>query len=199
MPKFTVDINSAEQMKSAVHGRHKKEGMCLHETVSQDIVGLADIKGVDDYLDRIDYGLYSCLDKEGHAAVALGLGEAVFYTQGGENERLIGCELVSPIPSLLEQRIIDLAEATVMWKARTKQLKKVAQLAAVLSRAHDFPLTYLEPCHPGKGVTSHWNVSQQHTASEGHSDCHPIQEGGYFPINYVIYWARVYKAAAYKF
>lgn len=190
MPKFQIDLNTHDMMKSSVHGHHDKELIVLHETVSPDIEGMADVRGNAEYLDRIGYGIYAVIDREAYNAVAFGLGTAVFWTQGGENERGIGIELVSPIPTLLEKRIVTMDEAEAMWKARTKQLDEAAQLVCCLSKAHDIPLVYQPDCDAGPGVLAHWNVSQNHSASEGHSDCRPVNEGGYFPLLYVIQKAR---------
>lgn len=199
MPKLKIDLNTHDMMLSAVHGYHDKELIVFHETVSPDIRGMADIKGNAEYLDRLGYGLYGCVDREGFIAAALGLGKAVFYTQGGENERGIGIELVSPIPGLLEQRVITKHEAETLWKGRLLQLQSASRLAACLSAAHDIPLSYVSSCHPDKGVCAHWNVSQKHPQSEGHTDCWPIQADGYFPINYIIYHARQFLADGLRF
>lgn len=199
MPKLKININTHNLMLSHQHGRHRKELIVWHETVSPDIAGLADVTANVNYLANIGYGLFGCVDRQGYMGVAPGLAEAVFYVQGGENERGIGIELVSPIPGLLKEKVITVAEAAAMWKTRTIQLKRAAQLAACLSRVHDIPLKYRADCDAGKGVTSHWNVSQKHYASEGHTDCWPLQEGGYFPINYIIWHARYYKSIGFNF
>lgn len=197
MPTLKININSHDEMKPHVHGRHKKDVIVLHETVSPDINGMADVQINLDYLARIDYGIHGIVDKQGYIAWALGLGNAIFWQAGGVNERSIGIEQVSPIPELLDKRILTLHEAESVWKARKIQLKRVAALVACFARAADIPLKYSDGDHPG--ITTHWNVSQHHPESDGHTDCWPIQAGGYYPINFVIWHARIYKSRGLHF
>lgn len=188
MSKLKINYNSHDLMLPHVHGRQSKDVVVLHETVSHDIAGMADVMANENYLASIDYGIHGVADKQGYIAWALGLGKAIFWQAGGVNERSIGIEQVSWIPALLQQKTITVAEAEAIWKTRTMQLKRVAALVACIHKAHGIPLKYSDGDHPG--ITSHWNVSQNHPASLGHTDCWPIQEGGYYPINYVIWHAR---------
>lgn len=200
MSHIKINLNTHDLMKPHVHGHHEKEIIVLHETVSPDINGMADILANENYLASIDYGLYACIDKQGYIAAARGLENAVFWTQGGENERGIGIELVSPIPALLEKGAITKEDAEGIWKARKIQLNRAAALCAALSHKFNIPLRYDHSCHPNKGICGHWNVSQLHPESEGHTDCWPLQEkGGYFPINFVIWRARYYKGQGVTF
>jgi hypothetical protein len=198
MPKFKIDYNMHDLMLSAVHGYHDKELLVYHETVSKDIAGMADIKANATYLDNIDYGLYGIIDREGNNGVAFNLGRAIFYVQGGENERGIGIELVSPIPTLLQQRAITKDEAYELWNARKAQLDELAKLSACLCRAHGIPVHYTDDCTKD-GITAHWNVSQKHSASQGHTDCWPRHEGGYFPMLYVTAKTKRYFDEGWRF
>lgn len=191
-PKQLQYIDTAKLMRPTVHGRHAKDVAVLHETVSYDIVGLGDIKGVESYLAEVGYGIQGMSDLEGHKAWAKGLGNAVMYHAGGVNERAIGIEQVSPIPIMLQKKQITKEKAWHMWMARDAQLHATAQILAAWhnSAPTKHPLVFCDGDHPG--VTSHWNVSQHHKESEGHTDCWPHHLGGYFPILLVIEFAQVY-------
>jgi hypothetical protein len=192
-PKLKINYNSTLDMAPHVHGKHKKDMIVLHETVSPDIKGLADITGVEKYLARKDYGIHGMTDAEGYNAWALGLGQAIFYQAGGVNERSIGIEQVSDIPS----RYRTNAQRKEAWGERDKQLRATAKLIACICRAHGIPLVASDGLHPG--ITSHWNVSQHFASSEGHTDCHPTRNGGYYPLDSVISVAKTYYRLRYHF
>lgn len=188
--------NTARLMKPHAHGRHHKDLIVLHETVSKDIPGWRDINSVEQFLAAKDYGIHGMTDAEGHIAWAVGLGDAVFWQAGGVNERSIGIEQVSNVmlrsPSNKVRREI--------WAARNAQLRATAKLCATIARAWRWPLSqlvYSNGDHPG--ITSHWSVSQHHPESEGHTDCWPVHLGGYYPALSVIRLAKVYYTARYTF
>ncbi len=52
--RITLDYNMHDLMMPCVHGTHQKTLLVLHETVSPDLAGLVDIKGV------AMYGLAEC-------------------------------------------------------------------------------------------------------------------------------------------
>lgn len=172
-----------------VHGRHNKDMIVLHETISHDLPGLTDIKSVENYLVQVGYGIHGMTDKEGNIAWARGFGNAVLYHCGGVNERSIGIEQVSYPPN-------KTADAITYWKNRGNQLRATAKLCAAISRFWDIPLIYSDGDHPG--ITTHWSVSQIYPQSEGHTDCYPKQFGGYYPALYVISLARRYSLARYS-
>jgi hypothetical protein len=192
-------IDTSKLMAPTMHGRHDKDVMVLHETVSADIIGLSDIINVEKYLAQIGYGIHGMTDKEGNIAWAKGLGTGVFYHCGGVNERACGIEQVSLIPLLLEHKVITLEQAYERWRARDVQLHSTAKLVACWHNSDkaNRPLKFSDGDHPG--VTSHWNVSQHHPESEGHTDCWPHHLGGYFPILAVIRFAKVYADFDYHF
>ena len=95
MPKLKTQFNSHKLLLPHAHGRHPKDLIVLHETVSHDVPGLSDIMGVEQYLAAKDYGIHGCVDKEGNIAWAYGLGNAIFWQCGGVNERSVGIEQVS--------------------------------------------------------------------------------------------------------
>lgn len=193
MSKLFIDLNTTRLFQKHVHGFHKKDVVVLHETVSPDYPGIKDVKGTVEYLASKDYGIHGVTDSEGFIAWAKGLGRAIFWQTGGDNERSIGIEQVSNImlrsPSNTVRRKI--------WVARNKQLRATAKLLAAISVAHNIPLVYSDGTRPG--ITSHWSVSQWSPSSEGHTDCWPVHKGGYYPILEVIQLARVYKAAGVTF
>jgi hypothetical protein len=169
------------------HGVHTpKDVIVLHETISPDIPGLADIIGVEKFLAEKGYGIHGMTDFEGNKAWAKGYGSAVFYHAGGVNGRAIGIEQVSQVPLKTKNN-----EARYkLWHLRDKELRATAMLCAAIhnTKPHKVPLKFSDGDSPG--ITSHWNVSQNHEESDGHYDCHPRHLGGYYPIMYVIYLAR---------
>ena len=188
--RLKLDVNTYGIMRPHAHGFAAKDVIVLHETVSPDLRGLGDITSIENYLAGKDYGIHGMTDAEGHIAFALGLGKAIFWQAGGVNERSIGIEQVSNImlrsPSNVIRRHI--------WAARQPQIRATAKLVAAISKQHKIPLRYSDGDHPG--VTSHWDVSQHHAESEGHTDCWPVNRGGYYPILEVIRLARFYRATA---
>lgn len=189
-PKLKIDLNTAEMMKSSMHGRHPKDLIVLHETVSGDVRGLGDIQAVEEYLDRIGYGIHGMTDREGYIAWTLGLGNAVFYHAGGVNSRAVGIEQVF-------RGATDKVTDKVLWAVRDAELRATAKLCACICRAWKIPMVYSDGDHPG--ITSHWDVSQHHPESEGHWDCHPVHKGGYYPILSVISVAKNYYRLGYHF
>ena len=177
--------NTSGLMAHHVHGTHAKDMVVLHETVSPDIMGWGDIDGVEEYLASKDYGIHGMTDAEGHIAWALGEGRAIFWQAGGVNERSIGIEQVSNV--MVGH---TMAQAKALWAARGKQLDATARLLAAIHVAQGVPLVYSNGLAPG--VTTHWDVSQHFAASEGHSDCHPVTKGGYYPVVSVINLAKRY-------
>lgn len=198
MPKV-VYINTADLMRPHSHGTHAKDLAVLHETVSPDIVGVSDIMGVEKYLASKDYGIHGMSDKEGYMAWAYGLGDAIFWQCGGVNERSIGIEQVSNIPTQVANKSITVEQAYEEWCGRAKQLHATAQLLAAWHNVDPTgrPLVYSDGDHPG--VTSHWDVSQHHPESQGHTDCWPHAKGGYYPILEVIDFAKTFVKLGYHF
>lgn len=188
--KLKIQLNTASIVHLAAHGRHHKDLIVLHETVSGDQRGLGDIRGVEHYLAKIGYGIHGMTDREGNIAWAVGYGDAVFWHCGGVNERSIGIEQVF-------RGARNLRSDRTLWAARQTELRATAKLVAAISRAWKIPLRVSDGDHPG--VTSHWNVSQHHAESEGHWDCHPISQGGYYPLGAVVAMARGYAAAGLRF
>lgn len=198
MPKL-VYLDSAETMALNVHGWHSKSLAVLHETVSPDQPGIKDITGVEDFLVREGYGIHGMTDKEGHKAWAYGLGNAVMWHCGGVNEQSIGIEQVSWIPAQLAKNEITLVEARKMWLARDKQLRATAMILACWHNVNpkDHKLVTSDGLKPG--VCAHWNVSQHYAASQGHTDCWPVNDGGYYPLTKVITYAKGYAKAGLHF
>jgi len=193
-PRLRITYNSAKLLAHHVQGFSGKDVVVLHETVSGDAPGLSDITAVENYLASKDYGIHGMTDEEGNVAWALGLGDAIFWQAGGVNSRSIGIEQVSRVMRDAKTN----AGRRILWNRRKKQLRATAKMIACIARSHPaVKLVYSDGDHPG--VTSHWDVSQHHPESEGHTDCWPTHKGGYFPILYVIRWARVYRRLGYHF
>lgn len=193
-PKLTYHDTSALQAHH-VHGVHPKSLIVLHETVSSDIAGWADIDGVEKYLAGLDYGIHGMTDLEGHVAWALGLGKAIFWQAGGVNSESIGIEQVSKV---MLQAPTNAARRAI-WVARNAQLRATAKLIACIARAQGIPIKYVDGSGLHAGVTSHWDVSQFHKESLGHTDCWPVNKGGYYPMSEVLSLARGYYATGLHF
>lgn len=179
------------------HGKYPKDLFVLHETVSPDVVGWSDIINVETYLDGIGYDIHGMTDLEGNIAWALGHDKDIMYQCGGVNERSVGCEQVSNIPTLI-QHGLTMTQASALWTHRKKQLEATAKLIAAwhtLDPHHQ--IIYSEGLTPG--ITTHWDVSQHFKESEGHTDCHPHHKGGYYPVLYVIQLARNLATVGYHF
>lgn len=187
--------------KDNVHGRADKDMIVLHETVSPNYAGLADIKATSDYLDIKDYGIHGITDAEGHIAWALGLGNAIFYhtdssgTKGNGmvNSRAIGIEQVSRVMLNFPDNYSRLQQ----WLLLDKELRATAKLIACASKAHDIPLVTSDGSDPG--ITTHWLVTKTFGVQGGHTDCWPVNNGGYYPLSKVIQYAKLYKAAGWEF
>lgn len=173
----------------SIHGKSPKDMVVLHETVSGDERGLADIKGVEEYLVNKGYGIHGMTDKEGNIAWARGFGEAVFYQCGGVNERSVGIEQVF-------RGARDLPSDYVLWSVRNAELRATSKLLAAIHNTWKIPLIYSNGDSPG--ITSHWSVSQIFPASQGHWDCHPVHLGGYYPALHVINMARMFAKLGYR-
>lgn len=183
-PRVDVDLRKLTHA-DRVHGRHTKDMVVLHETVSGDSPGTADITAPARYLDQEGYGIHLIVDAEGKSGW-LGDAEAVVWHAasgaGNINTRSVGIEQVSRIP-LEPARVRYRA-----WNARRKQLDTVAAWIAWLHATEGIPLRYSDSSVPG--VTTHWDVSRRWLGGHGHWDCWPKHKGGYYPVLYVVQRAR---------
>jgi hypothetical protein len=194
-------LNIAPMQAKNAHGTSTKTLAVLHETVSPDIAGLTDILGVEGYLAKIGYGIHGLTDLEGNMAWGLGQGNDVFWQAGGVNTESVGIEQVSDIPAYLAAKKITMEQAKAQWAARSKQLHATAQLLACWHAVDptNHVLAYVDGTGAHKGVTTHWDVSQHHSESEGHTDCHPVTHGGYYPVIEVVDFAKTYAKLGYHF
>lgn len=192
---LTGVLNIGPVQADNCHGRHDKDMIVLHETVSPDYVGWADVIQTSDYLDNKDYGIHGVNDLEGHVAWAAGMGTCIFYHtlsdgskgSGGVNTRAIGIENVSRV-------MLDVSDNYARWKVwmnRNKQIESLAQLIAWISKVHDIPLVISDGRSPG--ITTHWQVTTTFGVPGGHTDCWPRSMGGYFPLNRILIRARYYR------
>lgn len=196
--KVPIAYVTTELMRPHVHGLHAKNGVTLHETVSPDYPGLRDVTEVARYLAAKDYGIYAVIDEDANIACAIGLGKAIFYhadstgrRTGHVNTLKIGIELVSRV--MLEAPTN--AQRRKLWVARHKQLVACAKLCATLSHVHGWPLRASTGDAPG--ITTHWEVTHTYQVPGGHTDCWPVDKGGYFPRNEVVALARRYRGQGY--
>lgn len=185
IPKVDVDLRPF--YKGEERGHHKKDLIVLHETVSHNRVGLADIIGPAAYLDKQGYEIHGIVDQEAYSAWCYDVTAVYDHAASGSgnvNSRGVGFELVSEIP-MLNPNIVRLRT----WLQRRKQLDKIAQWCAyVHSIEPSIPLEYSDATTPG--ITSHWDVSNSYGIQGGHWDCKPRHKGGHFPILYVVQKAR---------
>ena len=200
-PKLEINLNTHDLMLSTMHGLSHKDQIVLHETVSGDETGLADILGVEKYLHQVGYGIHGMTDAEGFNAWALGLGNGVFWqTAGGNaNYRSCGIEQVSNIPSAVEAANfskLSLKNAAAQWAKRQKQLDATAKLCAAIHRTHpSIPLVLSRGGTPG--ITTHYLVTHFYGLVGGHWDCWPTSQGGYYPLEDVINEAKAYAKKGY--
>jgi hypothetical protein len=193
--KLHIDFDSQNLMYQHTNGYHAKDLLALHETISHDGTGIADELGVEKYLAQKNYGIHGVVDKEGLISWAKGLGNAIFWQCGGVNTRSIGIEQVSYIPVQYKDNV----ERRQAWNHREVQLNAVAKLIACIVRAHPaIKLVYSRGTLP-PGITAHWNVSQIFSESLGHTDCWPVKEKGYYPIENVITLAKQYYKEGWHF
>lgn len=199
MPKLAYkDIGPAQA--DNVHGRHKKIGWVIHETVSPNYSGWGDVVQVSEYLDNKDYGIHSVTDGEGHVAWALGYGNAVFYHTDSDNHdansNMIGIEQVSRVMLDYKSR----ADRIKAWLHMQPELHATAKIIAASARAQDMDLSYIvnnTGNTQAKGVTTHWEVTNNYHIYGGHVDAWPTKRGGYYPKGMVITLARRYYVAGY--
>lgn len=197
--KIANVLNIGPEQADNVHGRHDKDMIVLHETVSPDYVGWADVRGISNYLDAKDYGIHGITDKEGHIAWAWGQGNAIFwhtassgkYGNGNVNTRSMGIELISNV-------MITYSDNTTRWKwwwARSAQIDATAKLVAWASRIHRIPLKISDGSYPG--ITTHWQVTKRFGVYGGHVDCWPRHLGGYFPLLRTLERAKYFRSKGY--
>lgn len=192
--KHVLDIGPEQRPEQ--HGYAVKDMIVLHETVSPDYTGWADVRQTSSYLAAKGYGIHGVTDAEGHAAWAYAQGRAIFYhTQsngskgyGRVNTRAIGIENVSRV--MLDEPD-NLARWRAWWK-RNEQIETLAQLIAWISKTHRIPLVVSDGSKPG--ITTHWQVTQRFGVVGGHVDCWPRHLGGYFPLLRIIERAKYYRA-----
>ena len=193
--KVKVDLNIAPLMLPVAHGRHAKDMVVLHETVSPDYPGFADILGVARYMPRNGLGIHGIVDGEGNFAWDVYGDTHVLYHaasgHGGVNTRSIGIEQVSRVMV----QFPDKQRRWEWWWQREAQIDKVAKVLAYLHRIHAIPLVYSLGRAPG--VTTHWQVSKTFDVPGGHQDCHPRHLGGYYPALRVIHRAQYFYRRGY--
>ena len=186
-----------------MHGRHIKDQIILHETVSPNQPGLADIRATSYFLghvrhDGVLYGIHGITDADGNIAWANGYGDAIFYHcassglkgNGSANYRGIGIEQISPVAGDRETRI-------KWWDNHKTLLDATAELVAWQAALRHIPLVYSDGTKPG--VTTHWSVSHAYAVPDGHWDCWPRQEGGHYPVFDVILKAKSIAKTKYKY
>ena len=189
-----VDLNIWPILQYDDHGDSNKDMIVLHETVSPDYKGFADIISNSQYLAAKDYGIHAVIDVDGNLGWTCGHRKAIFYHtassgskgSGNVNTRAIGIEQVSRV-------MLDKPDNTSRWKLwmdRDKELAKVAQLCAFLAKREGIPLRYSDGKTPG--ITTHWQVTKTFGVSGGHTDCWPRHLDGYYPVLRVIRQAEIY-------
>jgi hypothetical protein len=201
MPKLKIDYNMAAAQADNVHGRHVKDQIILHETVSANYPGLGDIRSVSEYLDNKDYGMHGITDADGHVAWALGLGTAIFYHtlssgskgNGYANSRGIGIEQVSRV--MVDYRTN--AQRRKVWLGMHKEIDATAKLCACIARAHKIPIKTSDGTLPG--ITTHWLVTEAYGVPGGHTDCWPVNNGGYYPLSLVVQRTRYFYYRGWRF
>lgn len=192
-----IDLNIAPLMIPESHGRHEKDMVVLHETVSPDYTGLSDVLQVSRYLANKGYGIHGVVDGEGNLAWdVFGDTHILYHTASGDpshgiNTRSIGIEQVSNVMI----RYPDNLRRWEWWWQRNKQIDKVAKVLAYCHRTHGIPLEYSDGGEPG--ITTHWSVTTKYKVPGGHTDCWPKHLGGYYPVLRVIGRAKYFYRLGY--
>jgi hypothetical protein len=196
-------LDIGPQQADNVHGwSRRKDGALLHETVSSDVVGWADIASVSAFLDNEQYGIHAIIDLEGHIAWSCGDLRAIFWHaassgrrgNGYVNTRFIGIELVSNVMLRFRSRPARIKA----WLGRDKQINACAKLLATLSRLEGFPLTPTDTSPGKRGVGTHWEATHRWGVYGGHTDCWPsTSPGGYFPRRLILKRAKMYRKLGY--
>lgn len=185
-PPVAVDLRP--YFRARERGHHFKDMIVLHETVSYNQPGLADIRSVAAYMASRGLEIHGIIDKDGNTGWCEDPTAVYDHTAsrgGNVNSRSIGFELVSEVPLL---RTNALRFAT--WWSRREQLDTVARWIAWLHESEGIPVRASDGSKPG--VTTHWHVSRTFAVPGGHWDGWPKALGGYFPFHYVIRRARSY-------
>lgn len=191
-PRVHVDL--APLFRDESRGSAPKELVVLHETISPDYPGLADITGPARYMDSVGLEIHCVVDADGNSGWA-GDANAIYdhcaskgsKGNGNVNTRSVGIEQVSKIPALPSPLRLP------AWLKRKRQLNVVAQWCAWLHATEGIPLRYSDGSKPG--ITTHWSVSQTYGVPHGHWDCWPKHLGGHYPVLYVVSKARQIVAA----
>ncbi len=194
MNRPPVNVNLGPYFKTEARGHNAKTLIVCHETVSHNVKGLGDIRGVADFMDRNGVEVHGIIDMEGNVGWTYDRRAIYDHCASGScnvNTRSVGFELVSEIPFLDTN-----AKRKMAWlsDARKRQLNTLARWCAWLSTVEKIPLRYSNGKY--SGITTHWSVSQACLGGKGHWDCYPIHKGGHFPVLYVIEEAqRIARAA----
>lgn len=188
--RVKVDLNIAPLMIPVAHGRHEKDLVVLHETVSRDAKGLADVLAVSRFMPTKGYGIHGIIDGEGNLAWDVFGDTHVLYHAASEghmiNSRAIGFELISRV--MLD--LPDNQRRFEWWWERNPLIDKLAKTLAYLHRVHRIPLQYSNAVQPG--ITTHWDVSKTFDVPGGHTDCWPRHKGGYFPVLRIVRRAQFF-------
>lgn len=157
-PRVDVVLSSIN-----AHGHAPKSFIVLHQTISPDVRGIEDVKGVGHYLDSKGYDIHIITDVEGKSGAVTPENEtAIFYhAQSGAimaNTRSIGIEQVS----------YKTGDPKYWWK-RSVQLHKTARWCAYLCKKHGIRPVYDPTCT--NGICGHADVTRAGHISGGHTDC----------------------------
>lgn len=184
MNRPSVEVDLRPYFKTEHGGHNAKSIIVAHETVSHNVRGVSDIRGVASYIDSIGLEIHGIIDKERNTGWSYDRRACYDHAASGRcliNTKSVGFELVSEIPML---KTNEARKAAWLAQDRRGQLDEFARWIAWLSTVERIPLRY----SPGNisGVTTHWSVSKTCLGGEGHWDCKPIHMGGHFPILYVV-------------
>jgi hypothetical protein len=153
-PRVDVPLSSVN-----AHGHAMKTLIVLHQTISPDVKGIGDVKGVGHYLDTKGYDIHVITDVEGLSGAVKPEDEtAIFWHCQGANTESIGIEQVS----------YKTGDPKYWWR-RAKQLHKTARWCAYLCKKHGIPPVY-DP-YAKRGICGHYDVTQARGIPGGHTDC----------------------------
>lgn len=166
-------------LKYTAHGHSPKHLIVLHETVSGDYKGLADITGVANYLAHGEYGIHMIVDEEGNSASVAPAEETAIYWHASSGALMVNTNAIG-----IEQ--VSMVKGMSYWWKRPKQLHKTARWLAYLALRHGIPIKY-DPTAT-HGICGHWDVTRAGHVAGGHTDCDPTK----YPTRWVVNAAKVY-------
>lgn len=155
------------------HGSHTPQRIVIHDTEGHDEAGTTDLRHLGEFWHNQNqgYGAHIGVDREGLTGRYVNDSEVAWHV-GGHNTGSLGIEQIGFASLGLSG-----------WRARTKQMQKVARWIAWWSTKYGIPIEQSVK----KGVCTHKMMSEAYPADTNHTD------PGRYPLRGVLLLARAYK------